>query len=106
MVKSKPDIHISYKIDGSKDEFEPNDEVSGVFWIKNEGKKDRKLKKVEFQIIETYYKFIYDSFHHRERWILRKNILKRYPFDGVDKGSTLKSAEIKEYEFNIILPSK
>lgn len=59
------------------------------------------MKKVEIQVIETYLQIVYEW--KKAKWAPIIKVLKRYP---IDKGSTLKSGEIKEYEFKIILPSK
>ena len=81
----------------------PKDEISGVVCIKNEGKKDKKLNKVEIQLIESYDKYAYDQVRHVDRWQRRIKILKKYT---IDKGIIVKSGETKECEFKIVLPSK
>lgn len=95
--------YVSYKftVYDPNNKVEPNSEISGVLWIKNTGKKDKKLKKVKIVVIETYDQIVYEL--SKGKWAPMIKVLKRYP---IEKGSILKSGEIKEYEFKIILPSK
>lgn len=100
---AKKRITIAVKLNEPNRVVKPKDEISGIVIVKNEGKKDKKLDRVEIILVESYYKWQYDMVRHVDRWIPRVKILKKYT---IDKGIRVKSGETNDSEFKIVLPSK
>jgi len=94
-------IYVRYEIDNPKSIYKPLDEISGTFWIKNRGEKEKKLKKVEIRLVEWYY--IVNLEVKKYFWVPRRNFLNTYP---IDKGNPLKVGETMTFNFKIQLPKK
>ncbi|MFX1276671.1 MAG: zinc ribbon domain-containing protein [Promethearchaeota archaeon] len=104
-------IKCSYDIYDQKELYGPNDEISGVFSIESNAKKDKKLKKVEIHVVERFEKYYaHASYndntgygHASAGWRPQKKVLKKYP---IAENEFIHSGETKDYPFKIELPNR
>ncbi|MFX1256410.1 MAG: zinc-ribbon domain-containing protein [Promethearchaeota archaeon] len=97
-------IYCRYEIFNPKEEYNPNDEIEGKFYIENQEKKEKKLKKVEIHFVEKFEQF-YDTGGDTGYigWRKKKKVLQKYP---IAKNENIRSGEIKEFPFKIKLNDK
>ncbi|MHA1298293.1 MAG: hypothetical protein ACTSO9_02495 [Candidatus Helarchaeota archaeon] len=97
-------ISCSFEITDPKEEYKPNNEISGKFLISSDEKKDKKLKNVEIWLVEHpgpgeqqpgNYGCLIDGIGYHFRPI------KKYK---IAKGDKIAPGEVKSYDFTIKLP--
>ncbi|MFX1364065.1 MAG: hypothetical protein ACFFCE_14940 [Promethearchaeota archaeon] len=102
-------IYCSYTITNPQEIYNPNDQISGIFYIESkekEGKKDKILKKVEIHLCEIYKEKETDfdmavGWGTKTEWFEYKRKIRKYEFKS---NINIKSGEIKSYKFEIKLP--
>ena len=90
-------IYTDYKILNPPSFANPNDVISGIFYIRNEGKKEKNIKKIEIQCQEAYK--YYDTSYHN--WRDKTNTLSKLRFVN---NLQMLPGESKEIPFQIKLP--
>ncbi|NVM19848.1 MAG: hypothetical protein HWN80_19250 [Candidatus Lokiarchaeota archaeon] len=105
-------IYCYYTILNPKEVYNPNDKISGIFYIENkekEGSKDRLLKKIEIQLMEIYQErvsyeqksLLTGEMETKYKWVNHQKKLQKYYYK---KKYPIKPGEIKEFEFEMPLP--
>ncbi|MFX1236634.1 MAG: hypothetical protein ACFFAS_04150 [Promethearchaeota archaeon] len=84
-------LNCRYEIFNIKNPYYQNDYIEGIFYLKNNDKKDKKLRKAQIQLIEIYGS---SSFN------LKEKTLQRYE---ISRGDMLKFGETKNYPFKFKL---
>lgn len=113
-------IFCYYNIVNPPEFYRPNDEISGVFYIENKGKKEKKLKKIEIRLYEVYQEYKVKNTTTKKfvrvggevtivkvpettaSWVNRSKSLIKYKKKPKE---IIKPGEIKEFPFKFKLPS-
>jgi hypothetical protein len=97
-------IYCSYELKDPKDKLNPNDEIEGKFFLENQDKKDKKLKKAIVKIAEVYSEKVItkdadgnDVKNYYDRQVDRQKL-------EVASKDKIKSGEKKEFDFKIKMP--
>ncbi|MBN1800629.1 MAG: zinc ribbon domain-containing protein [Candidatus Lokiarchaeota archaeon] len=96
-----------YEILNHKENFYPNDEIEGIFYIENQEEKDKKLKSVGVQLIDSVDKYVTTIDHvtgnETSEW---KTFQKTKEKLQLAKGDLIRSGETKQYQFKVNMPKK
>lgn len=102
-LKSK--IYVSYKLDDPPELVKPNDEIKGKLILRSEEKKEKKIKRLEVNVIEEYLEKVIrvdqESGEETKSYEERKNKLMEIE---VAKGEKIGNGDTKEWDFKIKLP--